>query len=138
MMNGKIPLVCALALLALSCGGGGAPKEIPQADACPEASMAICGKIFSCPANDLILGAVQAGLGGSSMNCQTTITQNYCGGFTCSAGQTYHGDKAYQCKEQFSNVACSQISGAVLTAGADIQALITALAPACNQVCTAN
>ena len=128
-------LLFALGLLALSCGGGAA-KEIPEADACPEASMAICGKVFSCPAGDIVIGLVQDGLGGSDAACQASIAQTYCGALTCTNGKKYHGDKAYQCKEQFKAVACSQISGAVLTAGTNVSTLITTLAPACNQVCS--
>ena len=125
-------------LFVLSCGGDGPPPEIPQADACPQASTAICSKIFSCPANDLVLGPVQTALGGSQMNCQATITQNYCGGLMCSAAQSYHGDKAYQCKAQFGQVSCSDIAGALIVSGGNVQVLIGELAPACNQVCTAD
>jgi hypothetical protein len=128
-------LLFTLGLLALSCGGGAA-KEIPEADACPEAAAAICGKVFSCPASDLVLGAVQLSLGGSDANCQATIKQNYCGSLTCTNGQTYHGDKAYQCKEQFKGVACSDIAGALIISQGNIPVLIGTLAPACGQVCT--
>lgn len=138
MTNATARLGFTLAsLLALACGGGGGPPpEIPQADACPQASTAICSKIFSCPSDDLILGSVQTALGGSDANCRATITQNYCGGLACSAAQSYHGDKAYQCKTQFGQVSCSDIGGALFRSGGDVMVLIGDLAPACNQVCT--
>lgn len=131
-------LLFTLGLLALSCGGGGAAKEIPETDACPQAAKAICGKVFSCPADDLIIGAVQVNLGGSDANCQATITQNYCGTLTCTNGKKYHGDKAYECQEQFNGAKCTQITSAVIAGGlsGDVPTLIGTLAPACNQVCT--
>jgi hypothetical protein len=136
-MTMKGRLVFALGLLALSCGGGdgGKTKDIPQADACPEASKAICAKVFSCP-DDLILSAVKNALGGDETNCRTTIQQNNCGSLMCAAGQTYHGDKAAMCKDQFGAVTCPDLSGAILASAGNVDAVIMSLAPTCNQVCS--
>ena len=130
----KVGLVFALGLLALSCGGGGT-KDIPQADACPEASKAICAKVFSCP-DDVILSLVKNALGGDEANCRTTVQQNNCSSLMCAATQTYHGDKAAMCKDQFGSVSCPDLSGAILTSSGNVQTLIMTLAPACNQVCS--
>jgi hypothetical protein len=122
-------------LFALSCGGGDGPKEIPQAEACPEAAKAICAKVFSCP-SDVVLDLAKPALGGTEANCRTTIQQNSCASFMCTAGQTYHGDKAAMCRDQFASVTCSQVSTAILTSGGNVNAGIMTLAPTCNQVCS--
>jgi hypothetical protein len=133
----KLPLVFTLGLLALSCGGGdgGKTKEIPQADACPEAAKAICAKLFSCP-TDTVLDLAKASLGGDAANCRTTIQQNNCGSLMCAAGQTYHSDKAGMCKDQFDAATCTELSGAIRTTLGNVDALIMTLAPSCNQVCS--
>lgn len=134
----KVRLVFALGLLALSCGGSDAPpktNDIPQADACLEASKAICAKVFSCP-DDVILNLVKSELGGDEANCRTTIQQNNCGSLMCAAGQTYHADKAAMCKDQFGAVKCPDLSSAILSSNGKVDAVIMSLAPACNQVCS--
>jgi hypothetical protein len=134
-MTMKARLVFALGLLALSCGGGSESKPIPQAEACPEASKAICAKLFSCN-GDTFLDLAKTAVGGDEVNCLATVQQNNCASFTCATGQTYHGDKAGMCKDQFSGVSCSQLSREILTAGGDVNVLIKNLAPSCNQVCS--
>lgn len=138
-MKAKARSFLTLGLLALSCGGGGgAAKEIPQAEACPEATKAVCTKVFSC--DDAILNIAKASLlGGSQANCLATLQQPpYCDSFSCQAGQTYHGDKAAACKDQFAGVKCEDITAAIIAGGtsSDIPSLVRRLAPACGEVCT--
>jgi hypothetical protein len=119
-----------LAACLLSCGGG-STASIPQADACNQASRSICARVFSC--TDTVLLLAQVALGGSEAACQTTIQASYCGSFQCTGSQTYHGDKAQQCKDQFTTVSCMTLATAAST-GAVAGALMTV--PACQQVCT--
>jgi hypothetical protein len=130
----------ALVLPVLSCGSGSTPG-IPQAEACSEASKSVCAKLFSC--SDPILVGAQQAFGDNEASCQTTIQQNYCVAFMCMASQ-YHGDKAQQCKDQFSTLSCATLSaaalGAIIAGGGAQGASSTILAtvPACTQVCPAS
>jgi hypothetical protein len=122
----------ALGLLLLSCGGGSS-SGIPQADACNQASQSACAKLFSC--SDVILMIAQGVLGGTEVSCRMMIQQNYCAPFQCQAGQTYHPDKAQQCKDEFSAVTCATLAAAAL-AGGGSPATVLASVPGCTQVCT--
>jgi hypothetical protein len=119
----------------LSCGGGSTPGAIPEAEACPQAARSVCARVFSCP--DQLLQLAQFALGGSETACQAMVQQNYCGAFQCMAGQTYHGDKAAQCKQQFSTVSCATLATALSMGGAagGVAAVLTSV-PACQQVCS--
>jgi hypothetical protein len=116
----------------VSCGSSSSPTSIPQADACNQASTAICARVFSC-SDPILVAAQQFVLGGSEATCQMMIKQSYCGAFACTAGQTYHGDKAQQCKDQFATATCASLAAAA-TSGTVAGVLMTV--PACQQVCT--
>ena len=122
----------ALSLVAMAggCGGGGTAAGISQADACPQAAKAACTKIFAC--SNLLL--VQAVLMNETM-CETTVVTN-CGstGFQCGATQTYHGDKAQQCKDQFNAQTCDAIA-ANLNITNPVASLTMSIPP-CGQICT--
>lgn len=135
MTNATARVLFTFGLFALSCGGGGDAKEIPQAEACTEAAKAICSKVFSCP-DDLVLTAAKTFLGGDEANCRATIQQNNCSSLMCTAGQTYHGDKAAMCRDQFAGATCSQLSSTILTSGGNVNTALMTLAPTCNQVCS--
>lgn len=120
----------ALGSLLMSCGGGSS-SGIPQADACNQASRAACAKLFSCP--DAILVAARTLVGGTEEMCRTTIQQTYCAPFMCMTSQTYHGDKAQQCKDQFGTVSCATLA----TAAASLNvATVLASVPVCTEVCS--
>jgi hypothetical protein len=136
-------LVATLGVFALSCGGGGgAVTGIPEAEACAQASKAACTKLYACSGGTFV--TIQAVLG-TEADCETTVLQN-CGstGFVCVAGQTYHGDQAQSCKDQFSGQSCDALDAEIttgLTASGTIStsaviASVTASAPACAQICT--
>jgi hypothetical protein len=134
----------ALALLAVSCGGSSGSggndaglTSIPQAQACTEAAHAACTKIFSC--NDQGLVLLQVFLMTEAM-CETTAMQN-CGatGFQCGATQTYHDDKAAQCRDDFNAQTCATLAADVAGAGFSTTAILaslTAQLPVCGQICT--
>jgi len=122
-------------LLAAACGGSSGPSSIPQADACNQASKAACAKIYSCQP---ILAAAAFG---TQDQCQAMIVSS-CGstGFQCAANQTYHGDKAEMCKDQFSALSCDTLVQSLLTGGnislGSAFATITASVPVCGEICT--
>ena len=120
----------ALGACLLSCGGGSTPATIPQADACNQASKSICTRVFACTE----LALAQLLLGGTEASCETMVKANYCGSFQCTATQTYHGDKAQQCKDQFATVSCATLATA---ASGGVNAVLASV-PACQQVCTDN
>jgi hypothetical protein len=134
----------ALGLLAASCGGssGGGGGDagltsIPQAQACTEAAQTACTKIFSCSDQGLLL--IQVFLMTVDM-CEATAMQN-CGatGFQCAATQTYHGDKAAQCRDAFNAQSCATLAADVAGAGFSTTAILgslTAQLPVCGQICT--
>jgi len=133
----KKSIVVALGLAVLSCGSGS--SGIPQADACNQASKTVCLKIFGCTDSNSV--TVQAFLG-SEASCEATVLQS-CGstGFQCSAGQTYHGDKAQTCSDQFNSEDCATLSAEIVVAalqGSSSTAIanVTASLPACSQICT--
>jgi hypothetical protein len=127
--------------LAVACGGGGS-SSIPQADACNEAAMTACAKVYLCGS------AFQAQLTtafGTQAQCQSMVVAS-CGstGFMCSATETYHGDQATMCRDQFSALSCDTLTAAVLPiflgSGGTLSsafATIAAMIPPCNQICTA-
>ncbi len=124
-----------LGLVAVSCGGGSGSPGIPQTEACAQAAKAACTKIFSCPA--LLL--FQVGLQ-TEPACEGMIMQN-CGstGFQCSANQTYHADKALQCRDEFNRKTCDTVAADISAAGVSISAAVSSLTssiPACGQICT--
>ena len=133
-----------LGLVALSsCGGGGSAAGHPQADACNQAAKAACTKIFGCPNLSLVqvLLAGQTGAAGVP-TCETMIMAN-CGstGFQCAANQTYHPDKAQQCRDQFNIQTCDAVAADIATAGLSITAALASLTmniPPCGQICTAS
>jgi hypothetical protein len=137
-----LALLASLASLSLvlSCGGGGVSSAgIPEAEACSQSSTTFCQKIFGCtdPSSVLVKAVLT-----SEVMCETTVLQ-YCGatGFQCSAGATYHGDKAQTCKDQFNAEDCATLSGGLiagLNGGSMSMAVasITANFPACAQICT--
>jgi hypothetical protein len=121
-----------LFVVAVSCGGGSSSTNgIPQADACNQGAKAACAKLFAC--NDGILVLAQAALGGSAGACETMIKANYCSTFECTAGQTYHGDKAQQCKDDFASVSCATLAAAASSLNI---ATVLASVPSCQQTCT--
>jgi len=120
----------ALGVLLLSCGGGS--HTIPEADACKEVSKALCAKVFSC--DDVISALARAALGGTQASCEAMIIQTSCSATWCQPNQTYHGDKAYECKQQLATAECGSLDAMALTRSID-SAL--AIASACAEVCTA-
>ncbi|HEY4183807.1 MAG TPA: hypothetical protein VGP07_02010 [Polyangia bacterium] len=135
----KIPALFLLGSLMLSCGGGGS-ASVPEADACNEAAKTACVKIYSCP--DLVMLATPSV--GTEAQCETMVLAQ-CGatGFQCSAGETYHGDKAQTCKDQFNAQDCGTLLVSLLSAfsssGGSTSAAISGITqnvPACNQICT--
>lgn len=139
-MTMRLFAASALGLLALSCGGGDSnsnDSNIPQAEACNVASQAACAKVFSCPSSDIVIGIVQNGLGGTEQACRDMVRQTYCSAFQCTAGQTYHGDKAAQCRNEFTNVTCTALSASAAAALSGGISGFLASIPGCNQICTA-
>ena len=133
----KISTWIILASLIAGCGGGGGSASIPEADACNQASTSACAKIYSCET------ALATSLFGTQDQCQTMILGS-CGstGFQCATTQTYHGDKAAMCKDQFTAMDCSTLLQTVLptlSANASLSGAfgaITASLPVCGQICT--
>jgi hypothetical protein len=129
----KLITTFALGVLMLSCGGG-ASQTIAEADACKQVSQAICAKVFSC--DDVISALARAALGGTQATCEAMIIQSSCSARWCQPNQTYQGDKAYQCKQQFAAAECGTLDAMALT-GNNI-ASVLAIVSACTQVCTTN
>jgi len=124
-------------LTAAACGDSGGPATLPQADACNQASKAACDKIYSCEPG------VAPSLFGSQDACVASVLTS-CGttGFQCGATQTYHGDKAQMCKDQFTAMSCETLLQTVVPAlgtnaslGGAFTAITTSL-PVCGQICT--
>lgn len=134
----RIPVLLALGSVLLSCGGGGA-SAIPAADACNQAAKAACLKVSTCEAPAVAMMFV-----GTEAACEAMIL-NSCGatGFQCGATQTYHGDKAQMCKDQFTALSCSTLTSAilpVLLGGGSLSgafSAITQTVPPCGEICTA-
>lgn len=137
----KIPAWIFLASLSVAACGGGGSSSIPAADACTDAAVAACAKVYACGA------AFQAQLTsafGTQDQCQTMIVAS-CGstGFTCATTQTYHGDQAGMCRDQFNALSCDTLTTAVLPiflgSGGTLSsafASIAAMIPPCNKICT--
>jgi hypothetical protein len=128
----KLITTFGLGLFLFSCGDGG-PHTIPQANACPEVSRAMCAKLFSC--DDVISAVARTALGGTQASCETRITQSACSVSWCQPNQSYHGDKAYECRQQVATAGCGTLDVTALT-GNIASALATI--SACAQVCTAD
>lgn len=137
----KVLALLALGSLVVSCGGGGNSAGIPQADACNQAAKTVCTRLFACPE----IASLAAGFPtlATEPQCETMVLSS-CGstGFECTAGQTYHGDKAQSCKDQFNAQTCGQLDAALLAAimagsAATVIPSITMSIPACMQICTA-
>lgn len=133
----KIPAwLFLVSLCAAACGGGSGPSSIPQADACNQASTAACAKIYGCESALATLAF------GTQAQCQTMILSS-CGssGFQCAASQTYHGDKAEMCKDQFSALSCDVLLQVFLASSGGVTlstafTTIMANVPVCGQICT--
>jgi len=123
----KILLTLVLGTFALSCGGGGG-GTLTQAEACPQIAQAACDKIYSC--SDATLLLAQALLM-TKANCVATV-QPTCPSM-CPTGQTYHGDKAKACVDAAKGASCATVAANIST---DVQAIINAVAPVCNEICT--
>jgi hypothetical protein len=137
----KVLALLALGSLFVSCGGGGDSAGIPQADGCNQAAKTACTRLFACPE----IAALAAGFPtlATEAQCETMVLSS-CGttGFECTAGETYHGDKAQRCKDQFSAQTCEQLDAALFAAVQSGQAstvipMITMSIPACTEICTA-
>ena len=134
----KTPAWICLALLAVAaCGSSGGPSSLPQADACNQAAKAACAKIYGCEPG------IAPSLFGTQDACMTSIVAS-CGtsGFQCGATQTYHGDKAEMCKDQFSAMSCDTLLQTVIPSlGTNVSlggafAAITTSLPVCGEICT--
>src|SRR5216110_2707625 len=126
----------------LACGGGGGlppGSGIPQAEACNQAAATFCTKVYSCTDTNSTIVKLYLQ---NEANCETLILQ-YCGatGFQCTAGATYHGDTALQCKDGFNAQTCETISAGLAQAVSGMSmaaavASLTAHVPACSKICT--
>jgi hypothetical protein len=133
----KIARLLALGSFLLSCGGGGGASGIPEADACNQAAKAACQKVYACDA------AIAAQALGTEAQCEAMILAS-CGttGFQCAGTETYHGDKAQMCKDQFTALSCTTLTNAVLPVllgGGSLTGAFTAVTqtvPPCGQICT--
>ena len=114
----------------LSCGDGG-PHTIPEAEACKEVSKAMCAKLFSC--DDVVSAVARTALGGRQANCEALIIQSVCSVSWCQPNQRYHGDKAYECKQQVAAAACGTLDATALTGNI---ASVLAIVSSCALVCT--
>ncbi len=127
-----------LSLGFLSCGSSNSSSSstsIPRSEACAQASEAACAKVFSCPTTDPVVATVQFVLGGSKNACQASIQAMYCSTFECATAADYHGEQAGQCKQQFSDASCQDLSAAGLSAAtAGVPAFLAAF-PQCGQIC---
>jgi len=137
----KIPAWMCLLSLVVGCGGGGS-SSIPQADACNEAAKAACTRVFTCGQS---YQAQLTASFGTQAQCESMVVSS-CGstGFMCSTTQTYHGDQAAMCRDQFNALSCDTLTAAVLPiflggSGTLSSAFstIAAMIPPCNQICTA-
>ena len=119
-----------LGVLLLSCGDGDS-RTIPQAEACPQVSKAMCAKLFSC--DDVVSAVARAALGGMQATCESLLLQSACSVSWCQPNQTYHGDKAYECRQQVATAECGTLDAMALTG--NINSAL-AIVSACAQVCT--
>jgi hypothetical protein len=133
-------IVVALGLIAVSCGGGGSGSSIPEADWCPQASQTACGKLYNCPDGTFVLlrAYLSSTYGVSTESGCEAYGQSNCTSFgSCTAGQTYHADKAQQCKDQVNAKSCTDLAASInITSFSASASLLSTLAPACSQVCT--
>jgi len=117
---------------AASCGGSSGPTPIAEADWCNQASVALCKKVYACP-TELATAQTLLLLAGvtSEVTCEAYAQKN-CStlGLMCTAGQTYHGDAAAECKSKVETMTCAQIA-----ANFNIMDP-TAAVPVCGQICT--
>jgi len=136
----KIPAWIFLASLTVAaCGGSSGPSSLPQADACNQASKAACAKIYTCEST------IATSLFGTQDACVTSILTSCnsgTAGFQCAATQTYHGDKAEMCKDQFTAMTCDTLLqtvfpslGAGVSLGSAFAAITTSI-PVCGEICT--
>ena len=127
----------------LSCGGGGgvSPTGIPQEEACSQAAVTFCKKIYGCQDGNSQL--VQLVLMNEAA-CESTILQN-CGStaFHCWDGMTYHPDQALACKNGFNGQSCEKLGATIGTSlmmtpisTSAVIAAITADVPACTTICS--
>jgi hypothetical protein len=128
----KFVTTFALGVLLLSCGSGGS-HSIREADLCNQAFRAMCAKVFSC--EDVISVLARAALGGTQATCEAMIGQASCPARWCQPDQTYHGDNAYECKQQFDTAECGTLDAMALATNI---ASILAAVPPCSQICTTN
>lgn len=125
----------------LSCGSSSSSNSssnnIPRADACAQASQAACAKVFACSATtDPVIAGIRFSLGGTEDSCKATIGAMYCKVLECATPADYHGDKAAQCKQQFTDITCSGLSAAGVAAiSGGVPAFLAAF-PQCGQICT--
>ena len=126
----KLITTFALGVSLLSCGDGG-PHTIPEPQACSEVSKAMCAKLFSC--DDLVSAVARAALGGKQATCETLLIQSACSVSWCQPTQRYHGDKAYECKQQVAAAQCGALDAVALTGNI---ASVLAAVSVCAQVCT--
>jgi len=126
---------------SLSCGGGGGVSStgIPEEEACSQAAVTFCKKIYACQDSSSLL--VQAVLM-TEATCETTILQN-CGStaFHCADNATYHPDQALACKNGFNAQDCAKLGATILASVSMMStsaavAAITANVPACTTVCS--
>ena len=124
--------------LLVSCGGGGGISSagIPEAEACSQASTAVCAKLYGCTGSSITIARL---LLMNEAACKTTVLQ-YCGstGFQCTGGATYHGDQAQICKDKFNAQTCAALDVALSMATSTTAAIaaVTANVMECANICT--
>lgn len=133
-------ILIGVGVFALSCGSSSSPggSSIPREQACAQGAQSSCAKVFSCAPSDPVIAIVQASLGGSTAACVTMIQQKNCSVFECATAADYHGDRAAQCKVEFSAVSCQDLSSAAVAALAGgVPAFLSSTSfPGCAATCT--
>jgi hypothetical protein len=111
------------------CGGGGAGSGISPRQACEESQANLCERFYAC-----YTAAELAAIGfpSSEAACVTQLQAsegcaNQTASNTCTGNERYHADKANECVDQITGLACSQVRDPDLD--------IKAAAPACAKVC---
>jgi hypothetical protein len=121
---------CGMGIWAFgACGGGGdgTGSISDPVDGCKQGNQVVCDKVFNCfTKEELDQPAFKAAFGLNAPDCVTKLNadctpdrQN------CSAGETFHADKASECLEGYKNFNCT-----------DIKAQPPITPAACGQVCT--
>src|SRR6266511_930688 len=82
---------------------------------------------------DVVSAVTRAAFGGKQATCESLIIQSACSVSWCQPNQRYHGDKAYECRQQFAEAECGRLDAATLTGNV---ASVLAAVSACAQVCT--